>query len=161
MKKNVPTLRISRRRSCKLQFSDALVKSGYGPFEGNGLSTSIHPADLPFEFPFGKCALEWVRCAVGALQAYGRGSWVHPIHSIIRQATRCKLGAGGQGGLNISRKESGTWLRNDSSFLDVRSKGFGKPYLQGLLVIPWSFYLWHLSHQGMGWCVTLLTDAGL
>ncbi|KAI5079685.1 hypothetical protein GOP47_0005164 [Adiantum capillus-veneris] len=59
---------------------DAIVESGYDPYEGNvraaasreadsmeliscipGLSTPIHPADLPFECPFGKRGLEWMR----------------------------------------------------------------------------------------------------
>ncbi|KAI5079678.1 hypothetical protein GOP47_0005157 [Adiantum capillus-veneris] len=62
---------------------DAIVESGYDPFEENvraaasreadsmeliscipGLSTPIHPADLPFECPFGKRGLEWMRDAL-------------------------------------------------------------------------------------------------
>ncbi|MCO5593143.1 hypothetical protein L7F22_047149 [Adiantum nelumboides] len=57
-----------------------IVASGYDPFEGNvratvsreatsmelitcipGLTTPIHPVDLPFECPYGKRALHWVR----------------------------------------------------------------------------------------------------
>lgn len=58
---------------------DAIISSGYDPYDGNvratasretpmdlincipGLPMSIHPGDLPFECPFGKNALEWMR----------------------------------------------------------------------------------------------------
>ncbi|MCO5602828.1 hypothetical protein L7F22_056967 [Adiantum nelumboides] len=40
---------------------DGLVSAGYDPYEANGFDMAIHPADLPFESPVGKSALEWLR----------------------------------------------------------------------------------------------------